>query len=888
MTKMIYIFLLLFSLNVYSIEKVEVTGSRVKRIDVEGPAPILILDKEDLEKSGYNSVGDVLRDTTIAPFGLGREASGGDVAGESFIGLHGARTLILLNGKRVVEDPNAEAVDLNLIPIFAVERVEIVKDGSSSLYGSDALGGVINFVMKKNYEGTKFYGRYTYPFQKGGSRLEIASVVGKVFPQGSVTGVLQYRFNNKIFAVDRSWSADLKSPTSPYGVFKPPEGEAGAPFLNPACPKGDRNERGDTCWYKFSKISTTLPSISQLSSYIQGNYKSRGMTFYNQSLFSYKDVSYTYAPIPGEITISAENASKNRMSLIAGRAGSLVYRFEDAGNRDTYIKSLVFDVTSGARGYLSSTWDWDANLKLARVSKNETTHNLLLKEEITQLILNNKYDPMKVKGQRGDLSSALYNTLNKNTSNLVSASVDLSGEYSIFGLAVGAQAFHTNYKEVSDEKLKNGLILSASGSDGSGDRQVFSLYQEAVIPYKTLEVQATLRSDYYSDFGLSANPKGAFRWQPVSSFLMRGSAGTAFVAPSMHSLYGSFARGYPTLIDTVACYSEAKANSDFKALQTTHKKDDDFVKEFVIDQRKTFNDKSLSEEVKTELKQVAENMNEREYCKPRQYVAISGGNKELKETKAIVASLGTVWQVSSGISFALDGWYINTSGSPTSGVSKDAVDAELKFGKEYVKDKGVTITRSSNKAHNPILNSAIERLDSEGKKIDIVGMESGLLNIGSSKIAGLDASLNVELSRWNLYGGNFYVHGEGTVIAFSSAEGFPGMGFTDNIGKSGLPRWRTISTLGWRNSQHEVTLKSHSVASVGKVANELENIPHYTRLDLSYQWAMDSKTNFNVGWSNVLSSVPPLDDTVDNSSKIDEALHEVRGSYIYVGFNRTL
>ena len=887
MAKVTYIFLVLFSLSAYGIEKIEVTGSRVKRIDIEGPAPILILDKEDLEKSGYNSVGDVLRDTTIAPFGLSREASGSAVTGESFVNLHGARTLILLNGKRVVEDPNAEQVDLNLIPIFAVERIEIVKDGSSSLYGSDALGGVINFIMKKNFEGTKFYGRYAYPFQKGGSRLEIAGVTGKIFPKGSITGVLQYRFNNKIFAADREWSAELKSPVSPYGVFQPSSG--GKPFLNPTCPSEDRNARGDTCWYRFSQISTTLPSVSQLSSYIQANYKWKGMTLYNQSLFSYKDVSYTYAPLPGEINISAKNASRNRMSFIAGQAGDLVYRFEDAGNRDIDIKSVVFDVTSGARGYLSSTWDWDANLKFARVSKNETAHNLLFKKEITELILDNKYDPMKVRGQRGDLSSALYNSLDKNTSNFASASLDLSGEYNIFGLALGAQAFYTDYKEDADDKLKDNLILSSSGSDGFGDRQVFSIYQEALLPYKTLELQATFRSDYYSDFGLSTNPKGAFRWQPVSSFLMRGSAGTAFIAPSMHDLYRSSSRGYPTLIDTVACYSEAKAGGDFSKLQTAHKKDDSFVKEFLIDQRKTFNDKSLSQEVKEELKVVANNMKEREYCKPRQYLSNSGGNKELKETKAMVASLGTVWQVNSNISFTLDGWYINTNGSPTSGVSKDAVNAELKFGKKYVADEGVVITRNPNTAHNPILNSAIKayRADLQ-KEVDVVGIESGLLNIGSAKIAGLDANLNVDLPRWNFYGGKFYVQSEGTVVAFSRAEGFPGMGFTDDIGKAGLPRWRTISTLGWRNSQHEVVLKAHTVASVGKVANELESLPSYTRVDLSYQWAMDSKTNFNLGLVNVLGSVPPLDDTIDNSVKIDEDLHEVRGTYVYFGFNRSL
>ena len=881
MFRFICIFGLICFFKAYAIEKIEVTGSRVKRIDIEGPTPLIVLDTEDLEKSGYNSVGDVLRDTTVAPFGLGREHSGSSVAGESFVSVHGATTLILINGERVVEDPNAEAVDLNLIPIFAVERIEIVKDGASALYGSDALGGVINFIMKENFEGAKFYGRYSQPYLKGGSRLEAAVITGKTYSKGSFTGVLQYRLNDKIFAADREWSTGLKSPTSPYGAFYIEGGES---VLNPLCPEEQRI--GSDCYYNYSQHSTTLPAISQISSYLRADYKWNGIKLYNQSIVSYKDVTWVYAPLPGAVTLPAGHL----WSRFPSQAGDLVYRFEDAGNRDVQTQSFVFDLTFGAKGYLSSTWDWDFSTKIARVSKKDTSYNLLLTKEITDLIAGGHYDPFALRGARGDLSGAKYDSVDENFSHVVASTLDLSGEYGPFGVALGAQAFYTDYEEIADENAKAGVILSSVGSDGSGERSVFSIYQEVVWPYSTFEVQTALRSDYYSDFGFTINPKGAFRWQPASSFLMRGSVGTSFIAPTMHDLYGTLSIGYPTIIDTVACYNELNSVNAFQKLKTEFGKDDEFGKEFLIDQKKTFNDPKISNETKEELKVIANKMTAKtnEFCSPRQYVARSGGNEDLKETKAVVASLGTVWQANTNTSFSMDAWYIKTNGSPASGISKSAVDAELKFGKDYVTEKGVLITRDGTKDHNPILHSAKDDgVDEEGKPKQIVGIDTALLNIGGATLAGVDATLEFTLPK-NIYGGKSFFQSEGTFIVSSSSQSFPGLDFKDNIGKAGLPRWRVINTLGWRNKEHEIAFKAHTVASVGKAANELESIPNYTRFDLAYQWAFSSKTNFNIGWSNLLLSVPPQDDTIKQSSKIDESLFEVRGSYVYFGFNRVL
>ena len=160
------------------IEKIQVTGSHIKRIDVEGPSPIQIIDREFLDRTGHNSVGDVLRDTNVNSFGSSREVSGSSTAGAAFVNLRGLgadRTLVLLNGRRLATDAIAGAVDLNLIPMTAVDRIEILKDGASATYGSDDLGGVINIITKKDFDGSEVNLQQTYVEQGGGDRSTLGA-----------------------------------------------------------------------------------------------------------------------------------------------------------------------------------------------------------------------------------------------------------------------------------------------------------------------------------------------------------------------------------------------------------------------------------------------------------------------------------------------------------------------------------------------------------------------------------------------------------------------------------------------------------------------------------------------------------------------------------------
>ena len=342
----------------------------------------------------------------------------------------------------------------------------------------------------------------------------------------------------------------------------------------------------------------------------------------------------------------------------------------------------------------------------------------------------------------------------------------------------------------------------------------------------------------------------------------------------MHSLYGTKSEGFPTLFDSVACFNELKATKNTANL------DEDLVKTFIADQKETIEKKDLPKESKTALEALGNKFTDLEFCSHRQYHAEYKKNQNLKETKGLSASIGSVIQINDDTSFAIDGWYLKTNGSPSFGINDDTIKAELIKGTQFVADQGVTINRDSTKPYNPILNNR----NSAG----LPGIESKLLNIGKSQLSGFDFSLSAFLPHFNYFGGNFYVKEDVNFILYSESEGFPGRGFKDEIGKSGLPRWRSISTLGWQNKKHNLSLRVNSFASVTKAANELESLPMHHRLDLSYQWAFNSKTIVNAGWINVLFNDPPVDDTIKTSSQINEDLYEVRGPHFYVGFKQLM
>jgi len=190
-----------------TLDRVEVTGSRIKRVDAETSQPVAVITRADIEKSGVTNVFDILNNITASDgSGLSTvttQTNGSDGSQRiSLRGLGSQRTLVLVDGKRWLQDVNG-SVDLSTIPLAIIERIDILKDGASATYGSDAIAGVVNLITRKNYEGAQVglqFGQYT---PGDGSNMGFDATIGAAGERTSGVVSVSYSEQNDIFAADR-------------------------------------------------------------------------------------------------------------------------------------------------------------------------------------------------------------------------------------------------------------------------------------------------------------------------------------------------------------------------------------------------------------------------------------------------------------------------------------------------------------------------------------------------------------------------------------------------------------------------------------------------------------------------------------------------------------
>ena len=244
-------------------QRVEITGSSIKRIAREGALPLEIISRRQLEEQGIVNAEQLIATLNVNGNGSDNLASNADVTSGAQRGNNGAssanlrgqgsdNTLILLNGRRVAtHGMKASAVDLNAIPFAAVERVEVLKDGASAIYGTDAIGGVINFILKKNYKGLEAQA-FTDVTEAGGGNITRYQVTGGF-------GDLQEQGYNFLLAASTSKNKALRGDQRDFvNTFQPERGLSpdtrGAPFANVFA-----TTLGDTI---FSRRSNTGPTLA--------------------------------------------------------------------------------------------------------------------------------------------------------------------------------------------------------------------------------------------------------------------------------------------------------------------------------------------------------------------------------------------------------------------------------------------------------------------------------------------------------------------------------------------------------------------------------------------------------------------------------------------------
>ena len=604
-------------------EKITVTGSRIKRADIEGPQPITILTREEIDASGELSVAELLRTQTFNTFGSPKQMSGhsaGSVNAVDMRGLGPGRTLVLLNGRRMASAPifyAGSVQNLSMIPLAAVERVEVLRDGASAIYGSDALAGVINIILRRDYSGIHLAYEIGRPTQSGGDEDSYSITGGVSGAKGNVTFGFDATRKEIVFNRERDFTAEGLStmgfPSSYFAYLETDDPRnptndflsVGA-FPDPRCPDELQSDMefpwsmqvGDLCRYAYWGESASEAENDVKSFFADANYEvTESIQFFARGLFSYNEVWGRYAPMPTWLTISQDapqnptnpsNGTNYRGDPYGGQSIevdtdgdgvpdttvegpfdlTVFYRNIPGGNRDTDWDDTLLDYVAGLRGtvdWLGGT-DWELGAQWSEQSSDTRTSGQLLSSTLQSAVDEGGFDLFGVFGPYGEDERAVAGAGSATgVANARHRITGFDGQISLdafnldsgpVAVALGFEYRDEDYDLDVDEQTESGGFArgQGSGADTSGARVVKSLFAETLIPViAPLELNLALRYDDYNDFGTTVNPKASVAFRPMESLLLRANWGQGFQAPNMDQLHGPPARGHGWAIDNYRC-----------------------------------------------------------------------------------------------------------------------------------------------------------------------------------------------------------------------------------------------------------------------------------------------------------------------------------------------
>ncbi len=402
-----------------TLDRIEVTGSRIKRADIETSQPIFSLSRDDITAQGLTSVGDVIQNITANGSTLNSTFNNGG-NGETRVSLRNLgsnRTLVLVNGKRWVGGTGlGGAVDLNTIPTAAVERIEVLKDGASTIYGSDAIAGVVNVILRSNFEGAEA-NAYLGQFDKGdGTRQAYDFTIGSSSDRFSAMLGFGYVKEEPVMAGDRDISKEpivgtgnsFGSGTTPGGRFALCPG--GFNTATNVCTGAQTNFNGGAGTFTYNPGGTSAPRPfaipGDIYNFAPDNYlltpQERRSVFGNATVDVTDDIRFkttiTYNERVSEQLLAAMPVvlgtapGANPMSQAVFISRNSVYnpfgqdisrinrRFVETGGRSFNQKVTTFAVNAGFEGTLTfgeKYFDWEAGYFRGENQANNTTFGLM-------------------------------------------------------------------------------------------------------------------------------------------------------------------------------------------------------------------------------------------------------------------------------------------------------------------------------------------------------------------------------------------------------------------------------------------------------------------------------------------------------------------------------
>ena len=583
-----------------TLDAVQVTGSNIKRTDTETANPVQVIDREQIAASGKQTTAELLRSISANTGGGSNETqNSGWSSGAAGIGLRGLsskNTLILLNGRRLANYgfPNGGLsdtfVNINALPLVAVERIEVLKDGASAVYGSDAVAGVVNIITRQDFQGLEVGGTVGQSGE-GDMGTQSAKVVGGFGDLASdgwnVLFSLEGNNRERLDHVDRDLTADGDYSNLPGGS-RSGWSAKGARFLvggvsvplldaNGNCPEGTvltaskpiDGRNGDTCAFNLNESSTLIPSTKRWQGYVTGTKRlGDNVEAFGELLYSDMEGTSWFGSTPyftlesGRFALNADTGLAEAVNAILpaanpynpyGQDVSLEYTFFNLGQSLKTNRSKAWRALAGLRGN-TAAWDWEVAAYRAASSERETVaggfanrwglYDALASGSYN--LLNPSATPQSV------IDSIALSTLRPAESRLLgidAKATRILGElpHGSVGFATGYEFRRENLDSYNPWQIDAGLQIRPAIAEAHGVRDVHAAYAEIVLPLAPgLEVDAAARFDHYDDFGNAFSPKLGIRWQPADWVVLRAAASKGFRAPSLSENASSTMISYTT------------------------------------------------------------------------------------------------------------------------------------------------------------------------------------------------------------------------------------------------------------------------------------------------------------------------------------------------------
>lgn len=564
-----------------------VTGSRLKRSDVEGALPVTTIDRAQIEATGYQSAADLLRSTTFNTFGSYQSQSGDSFSSNSQVNLRGLgadRTLVLIDGRRVPPSPvtGAAGVDLNTIPLAAIERIDILQDGASAIYGSDAIGGVINIVLRKDINETIVSATAGRPTRKGGDDNSASLISGKSTENGHLLIGLSWQDKQHIALRDRSYSSffpgdgvNLSTVRGANNVGNTLYGYSSymyiaGPNCDPSLVYTDDIGGGTDCIFPFANVAWDLTDLRTTSLFANGDQKINDWaSVFFQANYSRVESRGRFAPVADAVFLP-QGAAANPLNEDA----ILLHRFQQLGPRNNYDTNTLLDVLLGAKVDVAGV-PIEVGYRQSRYNATDIGRNYTNRNIARQYLSDGTYNPYDLTQNSPETIAAMKATIGRDgfykyQEGYINASFSpMTLPAGDLQVAVGAETRRDQYYDIYDALSEAGQIGGSAGNSAAGKRYANAGYIELGVPVlSNLEFDGALRYDKYGDFGSATTGKLSVRYQPIEAVTVRASYGTGFRAPSLSELYGAIANDAPRIRDLTQCRSANPPIADAACPQT--------------------------------------------------------------------------------------------------------------------------------------------------------------------------------------------------------------------------------------------------------------------------------------------------------------------------------